>query len=598
MDYTSYPAQRVLGLPSETLLYSGPGTTLVAKTTYAYDETGTFIDSNGAVAPYFIDESGAGVVQHDNATYHGTFTQRGNQTSVTQYSVTGGVASSPRIISRTSYDTNGNVRGATDGAGNRAQFVLTDNFSNKPVTVGQTHAYVYTAQNPIGFRAGSQYNYFTGQLIKSFNLLPGSSTEEQVVTTSYDFADRPLQTNRPDGGYVRTGYWDNFLNLSTAQQIAVGQVRFKFEEYDGAGRVRRKGADHPGAVAGKYSGQQFMFDQLGQRSDASNVIAMNGDWTPADEDAPPTGLGWIYTNKTYDEHGRVTLLTKPDNSTVQYQYDSCGCAGGSVTRIDELGCIRRTKADFLGRLIESSENPNPDDLSYVYTKAVYSYDVLDRLVTIERYNSGWSPTKKQTRSFVYDGYGRLQSETTPEGGTVSYTYTANDLAQTRLDQRGMVATSTYNTRNLVTGISYNDGGATPSVSFQYDDYGSRSQMTDGEGTTVYTYNAYRQLESERRTFTGLVGHSYTLSYVYNQADQMTRVSYTAANSGGHNLWPAKGQQLAQQPVTPAAAAIPGHAACNSSSELPLPRLDWAADSSTRSPLSGNERCHHDLLQLR
>ena len=59
----------------------------------------------------------------------------------------------------------------------------------------------------------AQYNYYTGQLLKSFNLRPNSSTEEQVVTTTYDFADRPLQTTQPNGGYVRTAYWDNFLLL-------------------------------------------------------------------------------------------------------------------------------------------------------------------------------------------------------------------------------------------------------------------------------------------------------------------------------------------------------------------------------------------------
>jgi YD repeat-containing protein len=140
-------------------------------------------------------------------------------------------------------------------------------------------------------------------------------------------------------------------------------------------------------------------------------------------------------------------------------------------------------------------------------------------------NSYCSPSKKQTRSFAYDGYGRLQSETTPEGGTVSYTYTAHDQVQTRSDQRGIVATYSHNTRSLVTGISYNDGGATPAVSFQYDDYGSRSQMTDGEGATVYTYTAYRQLESETRTFTGLSGKTFALNYTYNQADMVTRVNY-------------------------------------------------------------------------
>ncbi len=259
-DYTSYPAQRVLGLPIEEAVYAGPGTTLMSKVTYAYDETGSFTDSSGASAPYFIAEFG--VVQHDDTNYGSGLVQRGNLTTVRQYWVENGVPTSPRIIKRISYDTSGNVRAVTDGAGNRTQFEVTDNFSNKPPGVGQTHAYVYTTQDPIGFRKGAQYNYYTGQVVKRFNLRSGSSTEEQVVTSTYDFADRILQTNRPDGGWVRIGYWDNWMNVSTYQQIAPGQMRFKLEEYDGAGRVYRKGADHPDAVMGKYSGQKLVYDPM------------------------------------------------------------------------------------------------------------------------------------------------------------------------------------------------------------------------------------------------------------------------------------------------------------------------------------------------
>ena len=53
----------------------------------------------------------------------------------------------------------------------------------------------------------------------------------------------------------------------------------------------------------------------------------------------------------------------------------------------------------------------------------------------------------------------------------------------------------------MTGIAFNDGGATPGVSYGYDDYGARTAMTDGEGTMSYSYNSYRQLQTETRTFT-------------------------------------------------------------------------------------------------
>ncbi len=107
------------------------------------------------------------------------------------------------------------------------QAYYTDNYSNKPAGVGVTQVYPYTAANPADFRTGAQYDYFTGQTLQTFNLLAGSSTPQQVVTTSYDFADRPQTTMRPDGGQVTTHYWDNWLALGT-KQIVEGAARFKW----------------------------------------------------------------------------------------------------------------------------------------------------------------------------------------------------------------------------------------------------------------------------------------------------------------------------------------------------------------------------------
>jgi hypothetical protein len=81
----------------------------------------------------------------------------------------------------------------------------------------------------------------------------------------------------------------------------------------GAGRVRRKSNDHPAATVGKYAGQQTIYDKLGRQQDTSTVIAINGAWAPTDEDAPPTGLGWVFGNQTYDEMNRPVRLTSPDS---------------------------------------------------------------------------------------------------------------------------------------------------------------------------------------------------------------------------------------------------------------------------------------------
>ncbi len=50
-------------------------------------------------------------------------------------------------------------------------------------------------------------------------------------------------------------------------------------------------------------------------------------------------------------------------------------------------------------------------------------------------------------------------------------------------------------------------------------------MADGEGSTTYSYNSFRQLESETRTFTALSGNYYKLNYAYNVAGQTTQVNY-------------------------------------------------------------------------
>jgi len=542
MEYTSYPAQYILGLPQQVSVYTG--STLLTQVSNSYDQTGSFTDSNGQTAEYFINATGEGAIQRDNTNYGSSFTARGNLTSVTQYSVTNGSVTASRITKRVSYDTNGNVRAETDAAGNRKQIEYTDNYANKPSNIGVTCAYPYTTADPTGFRAGAQWNYFTGQTKKSFNLLPGSSTEQQIVETSYDFADRPSQTTRPDGGWVKTSYWDNWLAGVTSQQVDSGQVRYKFELADGAGHAIKKASDHPDGVSGKYSGQITVYDNVGQVNDSSNVLAIDGSWIPSAEDA---GKSFLFTHLTRDELSRLKIVTLPDNNTRQYDYTGCGCAGNSETRVsDELGHQTITKTDALSRLVEAIE-PDTSNTNGIYSRAQYFYDPLDRLVEIR--HSNLDEGTFQTRSFSYDGYGRLQSETTPEGGTVTYTYTANDQVWQVANQRSITVAHSYNTRNLLANVSYSDG--TPQVVYNYDSYGARSSVTDGEGQTSYSYNSYRQLQSETRTFTGLAGNSYTLGYTYNQADQVRSANYlvtilatgggafeqndNAGNNGGRNL---------------------------------------------------------------
>jgi len=112
------------------------------------------------------------------------------------------------------------------------------------------------------------------------------------------------------------------------------------------------------------------------------------------------------------------------------------------------------------------------------------------------------------------------------------------------NQRNITAAYTYNTRNLPANVSYSDG--TPTVVYSYDAYGARSSVTDGEGQTSYTYNSYRQLQSEQRTFTGLANRFHTLNYAYNLADQVRQVNYQVTEQTGFVPVAKDPVQIAQQ----------------------------------------------------
>ncbi len=80
-----------------------------------------------------------------------------------------------------------------------------------------------------------------------------------------------------------------------------------------------------------------------------------------------------------------------------------------VTKRDEQGRRKRYTKDVLGRLVKVEElNWNQT----VYSTTTYTLNAARSDHTINQAG--------QTRSFAYDGHGRLQSRTTPEQGTISY----------------------------------------------------------------------------------------------------------------------------------------------------------------------------------
>jgi hypothetical protein len=519
-DYTS---RWIHGLPATIEVYSGPGTTLLAKTAYTYDEGN----------PYFIDSTGDGVVQWDN-TGGSSPTGRANLTTVTQHKIEGGASVGTRNVMRTTYDSQGSVRKVTDAAGHATEFDIWDNYSNKPAGIGETHALPKAIKDPDGFWNGARYNYFHSQPVETYHL--NGSTEENKVTYAYDSSDRLIARYRPDGGWTTYNHWDNWQVFATYDKIDGDETNYRtnynFVVYDGAGRVRSRGGDHPDGISGKYWGQKFVIDAVGRTSENSNVTGMNGSWQ-ADSDE----TGWWYTEQLFDTFDRTIEIQRTDHDDAApvkqtFAYTGCGCAGTTeVEQTDERGLKKKQIYDHFGRLAEAREINFSDGSTY--SKAVYTYSRLNQLLSLKHYNAG---SAFNERTFQYDGYGRQKQEVTPEGGQADFDWTDDDLLNWREDQR-IVSGSTkyrtsfgYNGRHLITSIRYNDNDVTPDVYFTYGDYGERTKMEEkNDALTVlaktdYAYDSYKRLQVEQRTFNGLSG-VYKLTYTYNLIDQITRIKY-------------------------------------------------------------------------
>ena len=210
-----------------------------------------------------------------------------------------------------------------------------------------------------------------------------------------------------------------------------------------------------------------------------------------------------------------------DDTTNEQSYGGCGCAGGEQgTSRDERGRRRKLSQDVLGRLQKVEE------LNYsgsVYATTTYSYNGRDQLELIDQ--------QGRQRSFEYDGHGRLSARITPEQGRTEYLYYLDDTVRQSKDARNITSTWQYNGRHLPTALSYSDG-TTPEVGYAYDAAGNRTSMTDGLGSVSYQYNQLSQLQAETRSFTG-VG-SFTLSYQYNLAGQLTQVTNPWGVQVGYN----------------------------------------------------------------
>ena len=306
-----------------------------------------------------------------------------------------------------------------------------------------------------------------------------------------------------------------------------------------AGRQRKAVTDFNGRIIqSQVLGLQTNFFAYDTRGFIGNITQGTGplaravslSYNPAgdlDTVTDPLGRTLGYT---YNAAGRATLQTLPDGRSVAYGYD----ANGNRTSVTPPG---RSAHGFASTPINQISSYTPPDVGIGSTATLYTYNADRALTRIARpdgqfidfgyeLSGGCSCGRLSTMTiptgiftYTYDAAtDNLTGTTTPDGGTLSYTYTGALLTQTAW--AGTVAGnvgSTYDNDFRVNSLSVN---GTNAIAFQYD----RDSLLTNAGSLTLSRNAQNGL------LTATTLGNATDSWDYDSFGEVTnyRASYSGA----------------------------------------------------------------------
>ncbi len=396
---------------------------------------------------------------------------------------------------------------------------------------------------PIGFAAVRNSYDVIGRLIKvekgelaawqSETVAPAAwsgFSVFQTVDTTYDMMDRKLSEKISAGGtaYSLTQYSLTQYSYDALGRLECTAIRMNPAAYgslpasactlgtagaQGADRITRSVYDAAGQLLkvqkayGRPLQQDYATYTYSQTGKMASMVDANGNKATMSWDGQDRQSRWTFPSKTmvgavsttdyeeyaYDANGNRTSLRKRDGQVIGYSYDK-------LNRVTVKDIPGGTAAD-------------------VY----YGYD-LRNLQLYARFGSATGEGLTQ----VYDGFGRLMSSTTNQGGTtrtLGYQYNA-DGGRTRVTHPDATY-FTYDYDGLDRATIVKENGAASVATITYDNQGRRSGSNRGGVATSYGYDPASRLASITDDLTGTAS-DVTATFGYTSASQM--VSRTRSNT--------------------------------------------------------------------
>jgi RHS repeat-associated protein len=286
------------------------------------------------------------------------------------------------------------------------------------------------------------------------------------------------------------------------------------------------------------------------------------------------------TGYTYTASGQLNVVTLPDGSTYDYDYDNAhrltkitNYAGETINyTLNDMGGVTAMTLKDAGGNTKKSFTATYDVLNDRLTlvgsgganeTTSYAYDGMrNRTSTTDANSKVWSqawdellrpttvtdplthtaaPTYNNldyvtaqtdfngySTSYTRDGFGNAIARSSPDTGSWSFTFNEDNLVTAVTDARSVASSYTYDAADRLTAKSIT-GYSGENETYTYDDTtgGNKginrlTSWTDESGSGSRIYDNFGNITSETRV---IGGKTYTTTYTYDLANRITQIIY-------------------------------------------------------------------------